>query len=127
MDVIYIRDLRLDTVIGAYEHERRQPQALQFDIEIGKPSIRACHSDRLEDTIDYAAVVRGIQEILASHRFYLLEPLAEQIADMILSRFDARWIRLEVTKAGIVPGARFVGVRIERSKPASPRASPAGH
>lgn len=116
MDIIYIRDLRLDTVIGAYEHERRQPQALQFDIEIGKPSILACSTDRLEDTIDYAAVVKGIQEILASHTYNLLEPLAEQIAGMILSKFDANWIRLEVTKAGIVPGARFVGVRIERSR-----------
>jgi len=125
MDVIYIRDLRLDTVIGAYEHERRQPQALQIDVEIGRPSIRASQSDKLEDTIDYAAVVRGIQDILASHEFYLLEPLAEQIAGMIVSRFDARWIRLEVTKAGIVPGARFVGVRIERSRAAN-RSVPRG-
>ncbi len=116
MDVIYIRDLRLDTVIGAYEHERRQSQALRFDIEIGKPSINACRTDKLEDTIDYAMVVRGIQDILASHKFYLLEALAEQIAEMILSRFDARWIRLEITKAGIVPGAMFVGVRIERDR-----------
>ncbi len=116
MDVIYIRDLRLDTVIGAYEHERRQPQALQFEIEIGRPDIRACHTDRLEDTIDYAAVVKTIQEVLASHRFHLLEPLAESIADRILSKFEATWIRLEVTKAGIVPSARFVGVRIERTR-----------
>ena len=116
MDVIYIRDLRLDTVIGAYEHERRHPQALQFDIEIGRHAMNACHTDRLEDTIDYAAVVQSIQDVLATHTFHLLEPLAEALADLILTKFDANWIRLEVTKAGIVPGARFVGVRIERSR-----------
>ncbi len=67
MDVIFIRDLRLDTRIGAYEFERRQPQTLQFEIEIGRPSIAACETDRLADTIDYAAVVKAIQGVLADH------------------------------------------------------------
>jgi dihydroneopterin aldolase len=116
MDVIFIRDLRLDTTIGAYEFERRQPQTLQFEIEIGRPSIGACMTDKLADTIDYAAVVKAIQGVLAEHRFHLLEPLAEKLADLLLSGFSATWIRLEVSKAGIVPGARFVGVRIERGR-----------
>ena len=116
MDVIFIRDLRLDTRIGAYEFERRQPQTLQFEIEIGRPSIAACETDRLADTIDYAAVVKAIQGVLADHRFHLLEPLAEKLAEVLLSSFAAAWIRLEVTKAGIVPGARYVGVRIERAR-----------
>ena len=54
MDVIFIRDIRLDTLIGAYEFERRQPRTLQVNIEIGRRSIRACETDRLADTIDYA-------------------------------------------------------------------------
>jgi 7,8-dihydroneopterin aldolase/epimerase/oxygenase len=116
MDVIFIRDLRLETRIGAFEFERRQPQTLQFDIELGRPAIQACATDRLADTIDYAAVVKAIQGVLADHAFHLLEPLAERIADLLLSRFGATWVRLEVTKAGIVPSARFVGVRIERSR-----------
>lgn len=116
MDVIFIRDLRLETRIGAYEFERRQPQTLQFDIEIGRPSIGACVSDKLADTIDYAAVVKAIQGVLAEHSFHLLEPLAEKLAALILSSFDATWIKLEVTKAGVVPGARYVGVRIERTR-----------
>jgi 7,8-dihydroneopterin aldolase/epimerase/oxygenase len=119
MDVIFIRDLRLDTRIGAYEFERRQPQALQFDIEIGRPSIAACRTDQLSDTIDYAAVVKTIQGLLADHSFHLLEPLVEKLAELLLTTFNASWTRLEVTKAGIVPGARYVGVRIERSRPAS--------
>jgi dihydroneopterin aldolase len=116
MDVIFIRDLRLDTRIGAYEFERRQPQTLQFEIEIGRPSIAACATDLLADTIDYAAVVKAIQAVLADHRFHLLEPLAETLTEVLLSSFDATWIRLEVTKAGVVPGARYVGVRIERAR-----------
>ncbi len=118
MVVIYIRDLRLETVIGVYERERRHPQPLEFDIEMGMQDIKACHTDQLGDTINYVAVVEEIHVILANHGFRLLEPLAQSIADMILDKFGAEWVRLEVTKAGIVPSARSVGVRIERRKPA---------
>ncbi len=116
MDVIYIRDLRLETAIGAYEFERRKPQTLQFEVEIGRDRFHACKTDQLADTVDYAEVVRCIQDVLAHHEFHLLEPLAESIAQVVLERFDARWIKLEVTKAGVVPAARYVGVRIERSR-----------
>jgi dihydroneopterin aldolase len=116
MDVIFIRDLRLETVIGAYEFERCKPQMLHFELEIGRNRFRASETDALEDTVDYAAVVHAIEEVLATHTYHLLEPLAEQLASMILQRFDAQWIKLEVTKAGVVPAARSVGVRIERRR-----------
>lgn len=116
MDIIFIRDIRLETLIGAYEFERRQPRTLQVNIEIGRPSIRACKTDKLADTIDYAAVVDLVKDTFASHAFHLLEPLAEAIIDLILEKFDAQWARIEVVKTGVVPNARDVGVRIERTR-----------
>ena len=114
LDVIFIRDIRLETLIGAYEFERRQPRTLEVNLEIGRRSILACETDRLADTIDYANVVEVVREAFATHRFHLLEPLAEQIVGSILERFDAQWARIELSKSGVVPGARNVGVRIER-------------
>lgn len=116
MDTIYIRDLRLETRIGAYEFERRKPQTLQFDVEIGRARIAACDTDRLTDTIDYAEVVKAIQSVLSDHEFHLLEPLAERLSHMLIERFAAERVRLDVSKAGVVPGARFVGVRLERTR-----------
>lgn len=114
LDVIFVRDVRLETLIGAYEFERRQPRTLLLDIEIGREALRACKTDQLEDTIDYAAVVGCVREIFSTHRFHLLEPLAELLAQSILDRFNARWTRIEIAKSGAVPNARDVGVRIER-------------
>ncbi|HKB81610.1 MAG TPA: dihydroneopterin aldolase [Burkholderiales bacterium] len=116
MDIIFIRDIRLETLIGAYEFERRQPRTLQVNIEIGRASIRACETDRLADTIDYAAVVEVVRDMFASHRFHLLEPLAETIVGCLLEKFDAQWVSIELSKSGVVPDARDVGVRIERSR-----------
>jgi dihydroneopterin aldolase len=117
MDIIFVRDIRLDTLIGAYEFERRHPRTLQVDIEIGRRSILACKTDKLADTIDYSAVVDVVKEAFATHSFHLLEPLAEMIIGLILDKFDAQWARIELSKTGVVPGARNVGVRIERSRP----------
>jgi len=116
MDIIFVRDIRLETLIGAYEHERRQPRTLQVNVEIGRQAIRACKTDQLADTIDYSAVVGAVQEVFASHRFHLLEPLAETLADLMLSRFEAQWVRIELSKIGVVPNARDVGVSIERTR-----------
>ena len=116
MDIIFVRDIRLDTLIGAYEFERRHPRTLQVDIEIGRRSILACKTDKLADTIDYSAVVDVVKEAFATHSFHLLEPLAEMIIGLILDKFEAQWARIELSKTGVVPGARNVGVRIERSR-----------
>ena len=116
LDIIFVRDIRLDTLIGAYEFERRQPRTLQVDIEIGRSAIRACKTDVLADTIDYSAVVDVVKQAFASHTFHLLEPLAELIVGLILEKFDAQWARIEVSKSGVVPGARNVGVRIARTR-----------
>ncbi|HXF16091.1 MAG TPA: dihydroneopterin aldolase [Burkholderiales bacterium] len=116
MDVIFVRDIQLDTLIGAYEFERRQPRTLKVNIEIGRWSLTACKTDRLADTIDYAAVVEVVRDSFASHQFHLLEPLAELIAGCLLEKFDAQWARIELSKSGVVPSARDVGVRLERRR-----------
>ena len=90
MDIIFVRDIRLETLIGAFEHERRQPRTLQVNIDIGRHGIRACKTDQLADTIDYAAVVGAVREVFASHRFHLLEPLADTLADLMLSKSSKR-------------------------------------
>ena len=113
MDTIFISDFRLEILIGVYEWERRVPQTVQLDLEIGLPS-RAQRSDKIGDTIDYAKVVGRIQQSLADNRFLLVEALAEHIAQLVMSEFGAPWIRASVTKLGALKGVKRLGVTIER-------------
>jgi len=54
MDIIAIHDFRVETQIGFYEWERRLPQMIQLDLELGIPGSNATpRTDRLGDTIDY--------------------------------------------------------------------------
>ena len=116
MDIIFLRELRVETLIGVYQWEKRVPQTLQLDLEIAMPNSRACHSDDIADAIDYAKIVRHIQEVLSSRHFNLLEALAEHIAQILLTDFNAPWVKVGVAKLNAIRGSRMVGISIERGQ-----------
>jgi dihydroneopterin aldolase len=116
MDIIFLRELKVDMLIGVYEWEKRVPQTLQFDLEIGLPNTRACLSDDIADALDYSEVARHIQTVLASRHFNLLEALAEHIAQIILNDFKAPWVKVSVAKLSALPGCKQVGINIQRGQ-----------
>src|SRR3970282_1971114 len=63
MDIIFIHELRIDTLIGIYEWEQQTPQTIQLDLEVGLPGEHAAHSGKLGDTIDYSKIVGRIEQL----------------------------------------------------------------
>ncbi len=116
MDIIFIDDLRLSTLIGIYPREKAMPQTVEMSLHIGTPSTRAGASDNIDDTINYAAVVGRLRSELAAQHFNLLEKLAEHVASILLDEFGARWVRVSIAKLGMMNGVRRVGVIIERGE-----------
>lgn len=119
MDIIFLHDFKAKTLIGIYPWERKVPQTIQLDLEIGLPNSRACRSDCIEDALDYALVIKKIDEILTEKHFSLLEALAEHIAQTILKEFKSPWVKVSVAKLGIIRGVKKLGVCIERRSDAS--------
>ena len=109
-----MHEYKLALVIGVYEWERRLPQTVQLDIEIGLPSSRAGETDRVEDTIDYGKVIEAIDASVQQQHFDILEALAEHIAHLIRTDFQAPWVRLSITKLGMLRHIKRVGLTIER-------------
>lgn len=116
MDIIFLRELRLETLIGVYEWEKRVPQALQLDLEIALPHSAACLSDDIKDALDYSRVVARIRESLGTRHFSLLEALAEHVAQLILGDFGAPWVKVSVAKLSAIRQCKQVGISIERSR-----------
>ncbi len=117
MDIIFLREFKLKTLIGVYEWEHQVPQMIQFDLEIGLPNdYHAPQTDKVQDTIDYAKVVEAIKSSLAEQHFQLVEALAEHIAQLIMKRFGSPWIRVTVTKLGLIAEVKQLGVMIERGQ-----------
>jgi len=116
MDIIFIRDLRIETVIGIYEWERQINQTVSLDLEMAADIRRAAATDSIEDTLNYKAVAKRLIEFVGASRFLLVETLAERIADLVLNEFNISWLRLTLSKPGALRGARDVGIIIERGQ-----------
>jgi len=114
MDIIYLRDLRIQTVIGIYGWERQIRQTIVLDLEMGTDIQKAAASDSIEDTLDYKAVAKRLIEFVSGSEFQLVETLAERVTDIVLTEFPVPWVRLQLNKYGAVRGARDVGIIIER-------------
>ncbi len=115
MDTIFLNDLRVETVIGIYEWERRIRQTVSINLEIATDIRRAASSDSIEDTLNYKAVAKRLIEFVEGSSFQLVETLAEQIAGVVISEFQVNRVRVTLNKPGAIRGARDVGVSIERT------------
>lgn len=116
MDIIYLHDLKIDTVIGVFDWERRVKQVVTLDIDMGKDTRQAAASDNIVHTLDYKAVAKRLLDFVGNSEFQLVEALAEGVADIVLKEFAVIWVRVRVNKRGAVRGAHDVGVIIERGK-----------
>lgn len=114
MDSVFIRELRIEAVIGIYEWERRARQTLVFDIEMAADTARAAASGNIADALDYHAVCVRLDEFVVTGRFELLETLAERCAELLMREFRVPWLRLRVAKPTAVAAAAAVGIQIER-------------
>ncbi|KPK56730.1 MAG: dihydroneopterin aldolase [Thiotrichales bacterium SG8_50] len=113
-DIIYISGLKIETVIGIFDWERRIKQSVILDIEMAADIRRAAASDHIDDTLNYKAVAKRVIAFVGASEFQLVETLAERTAAIILVEFAVPWVKLRVNKKGAVRGADDVGVVIER-------------
>jgi dihydroneopterin aldolase len=114
MDTISLQELRIETQIGIHEWERRTVQTLLLDVDFAIPTGNAGHSDRIGDTIDYAAVVKRVRTSLRDTHFVLLKRLCEHVADLLRNEFKSPWTRVSAIRPGIIRGVKRVAVTIER-------------
>ena len=114
MDKVFLRQLRLEAVIGVYDWERTQRQPLIMDLEMVTDVARAAASDRIQDALDYHAVAKRLTEFVSRSKFQLVETLAEHCAELLLREFGVAWLRMELHKPEAVENALSVGVVIER-------------
>ncbi len=114
MDIVYIRELEIETVIGIYDRERTRRQVVSLDLEMAADVRRAAASDRIDRALDYKAVARRLIDFVGRSEFFLVETLAERAAALVLEEFEVAWLRLRLGKPGALTGARDVGVVIER-------------
>ncbi len=114
-----LQNLRIDSIIGVYPHERTESQPLFLDVEVDYDFAPAAASDALADALDYDRIAAGLTRLAQEGRFILLEALAEAAASFCLESFPAvTAVRFEIRKPQAVEAAEASFVRVERRRQA---------
>lgn len=98
MDVVSIRDLRVETHIGVTKEERSRAQTVSIVVDMETDAAASGVSDDIADTVDYDKVSTQVADLVRSSEFHLLEALASRIADLVLQYEGVDRVTVEVTK-----------------------------
>jgi len=113
---VFVRDLELEANIGVYKREKGKSQPVRINVDLTVEETDGEVGDKLENVVDYGAVVDGIKAILAQGHLNLVETLAEKIAAHCLEDERVKVARVRIEKLKILPEAQSVGVEIERER-----------
>jgi len=116
MDIIYLSDLKIETIIGIYDWERTTKQTISIDLEMATDIRKAAATDHIDSTLNYKEVAKRLISYVESTDFQLVETLAEKITEIVLNEFDVPWVKLKLSKPGAIRGATDVGIIIERGQ-----------
>lgn len=116
MDIVFIKQLQVDTVIGVYDWEKTITQRLVLDLEMTTDITSAAATDDISQTLDYAIIAKRIDTLVTAQPLELIETVAERVAAMLLAEFATTRVKVTVSKPGALPQAENVGVSIVRSK-----------
>ena len=111
MAKISIVDLEVFYRVGVPDAERAKPQRLLLTVEMESDFSAAAKSDGIVDTIDYFAVSQRLLKFGDGQSWKLIEKLAADIADTVLTEFKPNNVTVEVKKF-IIPQARHVSVTL---------------
>ena len=114
MDILYIRNLKVDAVVGIFSWEKRIRQPLHLDLEIAIDIRKAAATDDIQYALDYKTVSTRLTQFISQSEWHLIETLAEKIAALLMSEFGVTWLRLKLSKPAALPSADSVGLMIER-------------
>ena len=114
MDIIFIRGLKCETILGVYDWERVSLRPVLIDLEIAAASSESFEHDSAKGLMNYDSISARLTELLRTLHYKTVERLAEHIAQTVLGEFHAPWVKVTVGKPAAVKNAALVGVVIER-------------
>lgn len=116
MDKIFIKNLSLNCIIGINPAEREAPQNIvvhvTLECDLRQPGV----TDRIEHTVDYAALRSKLVAAIETSRFHLIEALAEHVAGLCLREPPVKAVSVLVEKPGIIADAGIMAVEIRRER-----------
>lgn len=113
-DKIFLEALEVPCIIGIFDWERKVKQKLLLDLEMPVDVRKAARSDSIDATLDYKGIAKRCIDFVSKSRYFLIETLAEDLAQLLLKEFKLPHIKVRVSKPGAIRGSKNVGIEISR-------------
>lgn len=115
-DLIRLRGLRVVGTHGVNPEEQSRAQPFEVDLDVECDVRRAGLTDDLSTTIDYGKLAQLVHDVVSGERHFLLERVAERIADVVCADPRVTGVTVEVRKLRppVPVDLETAGVRITR-------------
>ncbi|RKJ40964.1 dihydroneopterin aldolase [Acutalibacter sp. 1XD8-33] len=114
MDKIIIAGLEIFACHGVNPEEKENGQVFLLDITLMADLSRARHSDKLDDTVNYAAVRKTVHRVFTGAKYDLIERAAQAVCEGILSEHPlVQEVCLRLKKPEAPMNAKFDYVAVE--------------
>ncbi len=125
MDLVRIRGLEIDCVVGVRPQEREREQRVHLDLALGMDLSQAGRTGRIALTCDYDVTADEVIAVLKFRRFQLIEMATEELAAMLLGVHPtAEFVDIRLDKPAALDGrARAASVEVRRTPGAFPRSA----
>ena len=98
MDVIRLKNMVFYGYHGVSEFEKSLGGKFEIDVDLYKNLKKAGQSDNLKETLNYEKIYKTVQNCTKRNKYYLIETLAERIADSILRKYKTDKVIVRVRK-----------------------------
>ena len=112
-DRLILHEVIAECRLGVFDWERTNPQRIWVDLELEIDASKAAARDEMREAVDYAQLVKLIQQTAQAQPYRLLETLAERMAQAILKASHMPWVRLRIKKRAL-EGIDYAAVEVER-------------
>lgn len=114
MNILFIKKLQIMASIGINKWEKSCLQKVFIDIKLAVNLYDSKDKTKLIDYLDYVKIKDSIIFLVRRKHFNLIENLAKEIIDMLITDFSTSFIKITVNKPSAILEASNVGITIIR-------------
>ena len=120
MTTITIKNLRLRTIVGIEDFERKNKQDVIINISIESDADQAIAGDDIDQACDYKTITKEIIKVVEQSSYYLLEKLTDRVLQLIMQHPRVTAATVEIDKPHALRFADSVSVKRSAVKKAAP-------
>ena len=111
-DQIILNGIKSNCIIGVNLDERKKKQEIIINLVIFYDFSKL--NDEIENTINYSSVYKFTKRFVENSKFYLIEPLGNELANKLIHKFKLIKIEIEIIKPSVFGDGETVSVKLKR-------------